>query len=242
MACAERLLAPRPRIYPQFATHNALTVAAILERRRRHATATSSSACTAWARRSMPRLLADHPGVACRTYAPVGGHADLLAYLVRRLLENGANSSLRVGGRRSRRAGRDAAAAPGRSIIGRRRGRGNPRSAAAGRPAIAGRRKNSRGVEFGHRAALQALLAAVRQPAACRRGAGGRRTRRLAGRGPRPARDVRARSTARRSARVVERGRRSPTRPWRRRCRISRMAPHAGRNTRVRARTRCRPD
>ena len=33
------------------------------------------------------------PGVACRTYAPVGGHHDLLAYLVRRLLENGANSS-----------------------------------------------------------------------------------------------------------------------------------------------------
>ena len=38
-------------------------------------------------------LLADHPAAACRVYAPVGGHRDLLAYLVRRLLENGANSS-----------------------------------------------------------------------------------------------------------------------------------------------------
>ena len=38
-------------------------------------------------------LLADVPGAACRVYAPVGSHRDLLAYLVRRLLENGANSS-----------------------------------------------------------------------------------------------------------------------------------------------------
>ena len=38
-------------------------------------------------------LLADYPAAACRVYAPVGGHRDLLAYLVRRLLENGANSS-----------------------------------------------------------------------------------------------------------------------------------------------------
>src|ERR1041385_5203695 len=38
-------------------------------------------------------LLAEEPGAACRVYAPVGEHRDLLAYLVRRLLENGANSS-----------------------------------------------------------------------------------------------------------------------------------------------------
>ena len=52
MACAEQLLALRPRIYPQFATHNALTVASIIERGGRRRRATSSSACTAWARRS----------------------------------------------------------------------------------------------------------------------------------------------------------------------------------------------
>ena len=39
------------------------------------------------------QLSKDHPQLACRTYAPVGSHRDLLAYLVRRLLENGANSS-----------------------------------------------------------------------------------------------------------------------------------------------------
>ena len=39
------------------------------------------------------QLREDHPELACRTYAPVGSHRDLLAYLVRRLLENGANSS-----------------------------------------------------------------------------------------------------------------------------------------------------
>ncbi|MGC5209795.1 proline dehydrogenase family protein, partial [Escherichia coli] len=39
------------------------------------------------------QLARDHPDIACRTYAPVGSHRDLLAYLVRRLLENGANSS-----------------------------------------------------------------------------------------------------------------------------------------------------
>ena len=92
MACAEQLLALRPRIYPQFATHNALTVASIIERaggvegyefQRLHGMGEAL----------YERLIEDHPGAACRTYAPVGGHRDLLAYLVRRLLENGANSS-----------------------------------------------------------------------------------------------------------------------------------------------------
>jgi RHH-type transcriptional regulator, proline utilization regulon repressor / proline dehydrogenase / delta 1-pyrroline-5-carboxylate dehydrogenase len=91
-ACAERLLALRPRLYPQFATHNALTVAAILEQavtpdgfefQRLHGMGDAL----------YEKLLADVPTVACRTYAPVGGHKDLLAYLVRRLLENGANTS-----------------------------------------------------------------------------------------------------------------------------------------------------
>src|SRR4028119_1603113 len=91
-ACAEKMLAQRPRIYPQFATHNALTVASIIERaggtegyefQRLHGMGEALYG----------RLLEDFPGIACRTYAPVGGHRDLLAYLVRRLLENGANSS-----------------------------------------------------------------------------------------------------------------------------------------------------
>jgi RHH-type proline utilization regulon transcriptional repressor/proline dehydrogenase/delta 1-pyrroline-5-carboxylate dehydrogenase len=92
VACAERLLKARPRLYPQFATHNALTVATILE------TAGSFDGFEFQRLHGMGdalyrRLLDSAPGLACRTYAPVGGHADLLAYLVRRLLENGANSS-----------------------------------------------------------------------------------------------------------------------------------------------------
>ncbi|MGI3777011.1 MAG: L-glutamate gamma-semialdehyde dehydrogenase [Janthinobacterium lividum] len=92
LVCAERLLAARPRLYPQFATHNALTVASILERadgtdgfefQRLHGMGDALYAA----------LLREHPALAVRTYAPVGGHADLLAYLVRRLLENGANTS-----------------------------------------------------------------------------------------------------------------------------------------------------
>ncbi len=92
LSAATAMLAARPRLYPQFATHNALTIASILERagsrdgfefQRLHGMGDAA----------YTRLLADEPGLACRTYAPVGGHRDLLAYLVRRLLENGANSS-----------------------------------------------------------------------------------------------------------------------------------------------------
>jgi RHH-type transcriptional regulator, proline utilization regulon repressor / proline dehydrogenase / delta 1-pyrroline-5-carboxylate dehydrogenase len=98
VACARKLLSLRPLIYPQFATHNALTVATILE-----LTAGSSGFEFQRLYGMGDALYADlerrHPDIAYRTYAPVGGHQDLLAYLVRRLLENGANSSFvaRVG-------------------------------------------------------------------------------------------------------------------------------------------------
>ncbi|WP_082670078.1 L-glutamate gamma-semialdehyde dehydrogenase [Sphingomonas sanguinis] len=90
LAVAKDMLAAE-NIRPAFASHNALTVATILE----------------WAGNShdfefqrlhgmgdglYERLVREH-GHKCRIYAPVGGHRDLLAYLVRRLLENGANSS-----------------------------------------------------------------------------------------------------------------------------------------------------
>jgi RHH-type proline utilization regulon transcriptional repressor/proline dehydrogenase/delta 1-pyrroline-5-carboxylate dehydrogenase len=90
LACARDMLDAK-NIIPAFASHNALTVATILE----------------WAGKSrdfeFQRLhgmgeglyerLVREEGYHCRIYAPVGGHRDLLAYLVRRLLENGANSS-----------------------------------------------------------------------------------------------------------------------------------------------------
>ncbi|MEH6494625.1 MAG: L-glutamate gamma-semialdehyde dehydrogenase [Pseudomonas marincola] len=91
MACAKKLLSMTDRIYPQFATHNAHTVTAVLalakegqpfEFQRLHG---MGEALHALAKKNF--------GCRCRIYAPVGIHEDLLAYLVRRLLENGANSS-----------------------------------------------------------------------------------------------------------------------------------------------------
>jgi RHH-type proline utilization regulon transcriptional repressor/proline dehydrogenase/delta 1-pyrroline-5-carboxylate dehydrogenase len=92
LACARDMLAD-PHLYPGFASHNALTVATIqqwahetgrrdFEYQRLHGMG-----------EGLFERLVREQGMRCRTYAPVGGHRDLLAYLVRRLLENGANSS-----------------------------------------------------------------------------------------------------------------------------------------------------
>lgn len=94
LACARRLLAAGPLVYAQFATHNAHTIAAILALR-----SSGQSPFEFQRLHGMGGLLYDEarrqsenfPPV--RTYAPVGPHEDLLAYLVRRLLENGANTS-----------------------------------------------------------------------------------------------------------------------------------------------------
>ncbi|TFH88527.1 bifunctional proline dehydrogenase/L-glutamate gamma-semialdehyde dehydrogenase PutA [Billgrantia azerbaijanica] len=92
LACAQMLLDRRDRIYPQFATHNAHTCAAVVamagddkdsfEFQRLHGMG-----------ESLHHIVKQTEGTHCRIYAPVGAHRDLLAYLVRRLLENGANSS-----------------------------------------------------------------------------------------------------------------------------------------------------
>jgi RHH-type transcriptional regulator, proline utilization regulon repressor / proline dehydrogenase / delta 1-pyrroline-5-carboxylate dehydrogenase len=91
IANAKKLLGMTDRIYPQFATHNAHTVAAILD------LATDTTAFEFQRLHGMGERLHDIVHNAnktrCRIYAPVGAHRDLLAYLVRRLLENGANSS-----------------------------------------------------------------------------------------------------------------------------------------------------
>ena len=91
LCCAARLFELSDRIYPQFATHNAHSVAAILEM------ATDPKSYEFQRLHGMGEVLHDQVltanGTRCRIYAPVGAHRDLLAYLVRRLLENGANSS-----------------------------------------------------------------------------------------------------------------------------------------------------
>ncbi len=93
VACAKKLLAHTKEIYPQFATHNAYTLATILE------LAGKNRDFEFQCLHGMGYTLYDHIvgpenlNIPCRVYAPVGGHEDLLAYLVRRLLENGANTS-----------------------------------------------------------------------------------------------------------------------------------------------------
>jgi len=92
IACSRQLLDKRDRIYPQFATHNAHSVATVLqlagqdnrsfEFQRLHGMGDT-----------LYNVLEKESKTRCRIYAPVGEHRDLLAYLVRRLLENGANSS-----------------------------------------------------------------------------------------------------------------------------------------------------
>ncbi|ESR26930.1 bifunctional proline dehydrogenase/L-glutamate gamma-semialdehyde dehydrogenase PutA [Lutibaculum baratangense] len=93
IACARLLLDRTDRIYPQFATHNAHTVAAVLAL----AEGLDGRSFEFQRLHGMGEALHDtvlrRDGTRCRIYAPVGAHRDLLAYLVRRLLENGANSS-----------------------------------------------------------------------------------------------------------------------------------------------------
>jgi RHH-type proline utilization regulon transcriptional repressor/proline dehydrogenase/delta 1-pyrroline-5-carboxylate dehydrogenase len=86
LACARRMLECRDAILPAFATHNAHSLAFVLE-------------CAGEGEFEMQRLhgmgeaLYQDAAYPVRVYAPVGTHEDLLAYLVRRLLENGANTS-----------------------------------------------------------------------------------------------------------------------------------------------------
>jgi len=93
ICCAAKLLAMSDRIYPQFATHNAHTIAAVLHSAAVHGTSDFEFQRLHGMGEALYDQVVKEQGVHCRIYAPVGHHSDLLAYLVRRLLENGANSS-----------------------------------------------------------------------------------------------------------------------------------------------------
>jgi len=106
LACARRMLAATDAFYPMFATHNAHTIAAIHRMASRLLPAAAQTGSSAsGAAYEFQRLhgmgkdlydgviAAEGLAVPCRVYAPVGSHEDLLPYLVRRLLENGANTS-----------------------------------------------------------------------------------------------------------------------------------------------------
>lgn len=92
MSCARMLLEMRDRIYPQFATHNAHTCAAVLEMAGNDRDSFEFQRLHGMGE-SLHGIVRQQAGTRCRIYAPCGPHKDLLAYLVRRLLENGANSS-----------------------------------------------------------------------------------------------------------------------------------------------------
>ncbi|RUR55920.1 bifunctional proline dehydrogenase/L-glutamate gamma-semialdehyde dehydrogenase PutA [Vreelandella populi] len=96
LACAQFLLSNDTvgRIFPQFATHNAHTVTTILELANHNSRPFEFQRLHGMGEALYDAALARAPkGTYCRIYAPVGAHKDLLPYLVRRLLENGANSS-----------------------------------------------------------------------------------------------------------------------------------------------------
>ncbi|MEH2531833.1 RHH-type proline utilization regulon transcriptional repressor/proline dehydrogenase/delta 1-pyrroline-5-carboxylate dehydrogenase [Bradyrhizobium sp. AZCC 1588] len=158
VACAKQLLALRPRIFPQFATHNALTVATILE------LATEQSGFEFQRLHGMGEALyaklgEDRPDIAHRTYAPVGSHRDLLAYLVRRLLENGANSSFVALAADEAVPVSQLLRRPA-DIVGSADHARHP-NIPLPRDLYGPQRKNSRGIEFGERAALSKLVSAI---------------------------------------------------------------------------------
>jgi len=105
------------------------------------------------------QLAQDHQELAYRTYAPVGSHRDLLAYLVRRLLENGANSSFVALAADYRVAMKTLLQRPA-DIIAKPEAAHHPKIPLP-RDLFAPERRNSRGIEFGERAALDHLLADI---------------------------------------------------------------------------------
>jgi RHH-type transcriptional regulator, proline utilization regulon repressor / proline dehydrogenase / delta 1-pyrroline-5-carboxylate dehydrogenase len=93
-ACARALIAAGPGIYPQFATHNAQTVATIMELAAQAGRKFEFQRLHGMGEELYAQIVGpDKLNIPCRVYAPVGSHEDLLPYLVRRLLENGANTS-----------------------------------------------------------------------------------------------------------------------------------------------------
>ncbi len=172
IACARKLLAAPEAVYPQFATHNAQSLATIHELARL-AGATADDAyefqCLHGMGEPLYEQVVGKKGLdrACRIYAPVGTHETLLAYLVRRLLENGANTSFvnRIADEALPLA--DLVEDPVRTVraMAARDGQvGAPHPAIPLPRALYGaQRANSRGLDLASEATLQALSGALSQ-------------------------------------------------------------------------------
>ncbi|KXF76694.1 integrase [Paramesorhizobium deserti] len=158
LACAKRMLAARPRIFPQFATHNALTVATILEMAGADKSGFEFQRLHGMGESLYKQITEKGEKIACRIYAPVGGYRDLLAYLVRRLLENGANSSfVSVVGDESVPIS-DLLVRPAQKL---EDGKGYRHPAIPLPRDLYGKRRNSSGLEFGDREELAGLLTGI---------------------------------------------------------------------------------
>ncbi|TPW31283.1 bifunctional proline dehydrogenase/L-glutamate gamma-semialdehyde dehydrogenase PutA [Pararhizobium mangrovi] len=157
LACAKKMLEQRECLFPQFATHNALTVATIFEMAGDDRSGFEFQRLHGMGEALYEDLMKSNDRVPCRIYAPVGGYRDLLAYLVRRLLENGANSSfVAVAGDRD---------VPVETLLERPADKLDLSAADGGRHPripfprdIYGARRNSAGLEFGDRRQLSALV------------------------------------------------------------------------------------
>ena len=162
MACAKQLLDARDVIFPQFATHNALTVATIIEMAGADRSGFEFQRLHGMGESLFKNVTEGADKIACRIYAPVGGYRDLLAYLVRRLLENGANSSFVSVVGDVNIPVQNLLVRPS-EILNDGKGYANPNIP---QPlAIYADRVNSKGVDFGDRVVLAALLKGVENAA-----------------------------------------------------------------------------
>jgi RHH-type proline utilization regulon transcriptional repressor/proline dehydrogenase/delta 1-pyrroline-5-carboxylate dehydrogenase len=162
IACAKKMLERRDALRPAFATHNAQSFATILELA--GAAGDEEPDFEMQRLHGMGEALYDGMvGPACpvRVYAPVGSHEDLLAYLVRRLLENGANTSF-VHRLVDPAVPEDSIISDPATRLREAGAGGNPRIPLPG--ALYPDRKNSAGFDFSDRVATPALLAALAAP------------------------------------------------------------------------------
>ena len=155
IANARKLLGLTDHLYPQFATHNAHTVAAVLHMARDLPKDTFEFQRLHGMGELLHKIVLKDNGTRCRIYAPVGAHEDLLAYLVRRLLENGANSSF-VNQIVDEDVPADVVAADPFTNI------GTFPNLAKGPALFAPQRANSKGWDITHRPTLETLDAATK--------------------------------------------------------------------------------
>jgi RHH-type proline utilization regulon transcriptional repressor/proline dehydrogenase/delta 1-pyrroline-5-carboxylate dehydrogenase len=168
VACARKLLAARDAVFPQFATHNAQTLATIYHLAGpEFAIGDYEFQCLHGMgeplyEQVVGKAKLDRP---CRIYAPVGTHETLLAYLVRRLLENGANSSF-VNRIADPAVSIDEMIADPVEVVRAMPHPGSPHGQIALPPQLYADRRNSAGIDLTDEGALTALSDALRESAA----------------------------------------------------------------------------